>query len=267
MKTKKLKTNRNNVETFLPIFSGFYGSIWEDENFEGEAERFGLNDNFQFWEYVNYGEYREALAKRFCSIVEKELSDFVECIQYVGIDSPQYYNFTNDKIACIIRPKKEAVRKYIYEHKAEFETYLVDHFKSRDGFISFHPYTFDDWKEITKDFKDFSTDKGYIQLGSILNFICEVEKIDGENDVLYYGSDDISQNMFYTDSFYEIVHSLPKVKEFVKANYQHEDVRKLAMQRFIEDGEISKYFTPEKINEAINEAINEIEDQTIKLIF
>lgn len=90
MKTlKKLIPNRNNFETFLPIFHGFYGSIWDEPDFYGEAENYGLPENFPFWEYVNWTDYKKDLSIAFCNAVESHLSEYIERLDYIELDSPQ----------------------------------------------------------------------------------------------------------------------------------------------------------------------------------
>lgn len=271
---KKLKPNKNNFETYLPGFYGFYNSLWDEPDFYGEAEHYGLSDKFPFWDYVKWGEYYEALAKSFCDTIEKAMSKWIERIEYTGIWSPKEYNFVNDKVECIIRPRKKAVQKFIYDNKEDFEQYLVDHHKSRDGFISFHPHDFESWEQTTKKFTDFSDHKsGYIMLGSVLNFIADVENRERDEQIdhmmLYYGADDIYISEFYTDEFYKIVDRTDEIKKFVKDNYMHENVRELALEKFTGEEAEEKYknLSEEKVKDAINEAINEIEEQTIRMIF
>ncbi len=45
--------------------------------------------------------------------------------------------------------------------------------------MSFHPNTLEGWQEITKDFNEYG-DKGHY-LGSVLEFICQMNEINIEN--------------------------------------------------------------------------------------
>ena len=52
-----METINQPIETYLPIFNGFYGSQWQDPNFEGEAEYYGLPDKFDFSEFFTISEF------------------------------------------------------------------------------------------------------------------------------------------------------------------------------------------------------------------
>ena len=38
------------AQTFLPLFSGFYGSHWDSVDFYGEEEYFSLPEGDEFWD-------------------------------------------------------------------------------------------------------------------------------------------------------------------------------------------------------------------------
>lgn len=221
-KLKKLKPDRNNIETYLPVFTGFYGSFWDEPDFYGEAEYYGLPEDFNFLEYMNWHAYKNDLSLAFCAIVESEMSLFIEKIEYQILSSPKEYNFINDSINCIIRPKKAAITKFILEHQAAFEVYLKDHLKDRDGFHSFHSFHWLDWYNKTNGFTKFDTDS--LDLGFILQFI--VEQIDEYNDDLLAGNiskkyeitekfyrAEIYPSQYYNDSFYKIIEALKGIKD------------------------------------------------------
>jgi hypothetical protein len=296
MKRKKLKPlvpNRNNIETYAPIFTGFYGSHWDEPDFYGEAEYFGLPENFPFWDYFNWGDYKEALSKAFCDKIEHYMSDFIERIDYESLSSPKYYNFTNDSINCTIRPKKKAIQEYIYANKPAFEKYLEDHLKSRDGFISSHSYSFYDWEEDTKKFLHFDKKHDYqgFNLGFVLDFIAENEEITSEifYDVEVYISE------FFTEEFYkfadimrdlkegeldfvkmdtlkemcdkhisdlpELAKQTEEVSNFVKENYIKSDLMNLVFDKFAEEYNILN------LEVIIRHITQEIEKKTLEIEF
>lgn len=256
---KPLKVNKNNIETYLPIFTGFYGSEWDEPDFYGEAEHYNLPEKFDFADYINWTEYKEELSKAITNKVEELLSDFVEVIEYQNLSSPQYYNFSNDSINCIIRPKKQAIRDYIYANLTQFDKYLQDNYKSRDGFISSYSWDFNDWIYYTKNFTDYTTNGHY--LGAILNFIAEQEKI--EYIDLYYGTENVYISNFYTPEFYEIVEGkINEIKPFIQENYNK--VSNDELMRQIEE----KYEQEETLNLIVQTAqncIKDIENNTMKL--
>ena len=87
--------NKTEIKTYLPIFKGFYGSVWEDYlTADGEAEHYNLPEEFDFFNYLDYNKYHEELVKQFCQIAENHLYQFVEKIIFEKLVSPKYYNFS-----------------------------------------------------------------------------------------------------------------------------------------------------------------------------
>lgn len=208
----KIKIPENAISTYLPVFQGFYGSLWDnDYEFEGEAEHFGLPENFPFWEYADYEAWHNELGKDFCSALEYVLIEkgFVKGIYFEGIRSPREYNFSNDSVDCAIIPVPEVIAKYIYENKERFEAYLRRRLTSYDGFISFHSNQFIDWEINTVQFTNFTAkmdSKGF-NLGFVLEFICEDEELFEEkldHDWLYDKTYETRITEHYKPEFYEI---------------------------------------------------------------
>ena len=123
-----------------------------------------------------------AVSKSLCIEVGRQMSDFIGTIKFESLESPKYYNYSNDSINVLIDPNKETISNYIYEHKDEFCKYLRDNYTSCDGFVSSHSNSFDEWECLTKNFRSFKIHSHY--LGSVLQFIAENEEITEED--LYY---------------------------------------------------------------------------------
>lgn len=168
------------VKTYLPIFSGYYGnSMWdqdENENFElqninDERENNGKKpiewDEMEF----NYSAFYEELSEKITVSVESLLCDFVEKIEFEGLISPKFYNYSNDSINVSIFPKKTEIMEYLDQNNDDFEHYLKDNYTSYDGFISFKPNN-------VAEFMDGAPLEDEHKLGSILNFIANNEEID-----------------------------------------------------------------------------------------
>lgn len=121
----------------------------------------------------------------------KDLGLFSE-IEFVEIDSPKFYNFRTDRIfveADYNSTSGAKIRRYINANKEAFEEWLVAHHKSRDGFASFYPHTFDSWLDDTNYF----TEPDHIHLTSILNFILtEIEELNEVEDI-YNSMDEPAQ--------------------------------------------------------------------------
>ncbi len=170
--------NKREINTYLPVFKGFYGNIYEpDETNEIDYINELRNDkklepiNYDDCEF-DYDKYYLDISSQLCEILEDELSEFVYKIDFKKIESPKYYNYSNDIIDCIIQPKKQAILNYIKKHKKEFDNYLKDTYTSYDGFISHYDNNSD-----SEDWNENNIINGIHQLGSVLNFICINEGI------------------------------------------------------------------------------------------
>ena len=181
------------IETFLPVFPGFYNTIFEPDidgelySQNQEREDFLPELEYNDVEFKNK-EYEEKVLQECCSLLETELSEFVTKINFQTIVSPKEYNFRNDSGNIEIELSEENInniREYIYTHKEDYKNYLRRSYTSYDGFMSWYDNDFEGWKEYTDDFTDYSKDAHH--LGSVLDFICKNKCIDSE--YLYYTID------------------------------------------------------------------------------
>ena len=183
------------LNTNLPAFHGYYGSIFDDVDTSNELECInelrqekGLseleNDDLIEW---NYKEYYSQLNLQLCDCVEDFLIELelIKSIEFIALHSPKYYNFTNDLIECEIDVNPKNIRKYIYNNLEEFTKYLIENHKSRDGFCSFYDYDINFWLERMNNFEQLD----HIEINSILTFICENEDFNIINS-LYNGNFD-----------------------------------------------------------------------------
>jgi hypothetical protein len=152
------------IKTYLPVFTGFYGSHFLEPYMDEEDEG----------KEIDWEAYMKALSKSFCDVVEDELSDFVSMIKFERLVSPKYYNYANDSINVEIDVYVNKVNEYIKENIVKFDKYLKDNYTSCDGFISSYSTDVYDWL-------DWSDDKH--KAGSVLQFICNNEGI--TEDCLY----------------------------------------------------------------------------------
>jgi len=175
------KTKNDNIETYLPVFSGFYETIWQfqDENeiylINEERKNKGLNpidyDNL----HIDYSQYEYDICKNLCKVICEKLKLFINSIKMQKIHYPKQYNFANNSVDILVSANTDKIKEYIYENIEAYKEYLKNMYTGYDGYIPHYSNKFDDWKEYTQDFSDFSGSGHY--LGSILEFICEMEGI------------------------------------------------------------------------------------------
>jgi hypothetical protein len=175
------------IETWLPVFPGFYGTIFEPDE-ESEIEY--INDlrneiglpvlPFEAIKF-DYSDYEDEISKQCCAIMERELSGFVTSIQFQSLSSPKEYNFYNDSINIVVELSEEnekTIMKFIIDNISDFQRYIKNRYTSYDGFLS--RYSNDPGEWLTDP--DLLSDKH--KLGSVLEFICGVREINQET--LYY---------------------------------------------------------------------------------
>jgi hypothetical protein len=179
------------VKTFLPVFSGFYGTCFEfdysyiDDYVMQERKDIGLFSDADFNNIkINNEAYENDIAKSFCKILADELAEYVYKIEFESVYNPKAYNFENDSVNVSIEPNIANIREYIINNQLAFESYLKSHYSSYDGFISYHSNNFDEWKANTNDFTEYKDEH---LLGSIIQFICNmlsISEIDIYSDVI-----------------------------------------------------------------------------------
>lgn len=125
------------------IFHGFYDSdlyngdslYWLNENLEEEDKG--------YYDFVgdSYKNFEEETARQCASALYSNLKteDLIQGIEYKGLSSPKYYNFETDKLILDIDCNVQGLIDYCKQNREDFNQYLQDNWKSRDGFMSFVP--------------------------------------------------------------------------------------------------------------------------------
>ena len=178
-----------NIETYLPIFPGFYGTIFEaneerEINYinEKRAEKELRPIEYDECDF-DYKSYNDSMAFNCVCYAEGQLQFLFPNIkiEFQRVNSPHEYNFTNDEIAVSIKVSNKTlkdIKNYLINNNKEFDKYIKDRFTSRSGFISFYSNSSEVW--INELFNDLSDT---VILGSVLDFILINEGI--EEDDMY----------------------------------------------------------------------------------
>ena len=163
------------IETYLPVFPGFYNTIFEPESECNDIIYTYNQENDTNFDYDNfdwdYSEYYDQIARNCCDAIETLLkkNNIVQSIKFQNIVSPQYYNYSNDSINVEVEINIENLILFIAQNKKEFDTYIKENYSSRDGFMSFHSNDGDEWFKslVCNDFK-----KEKHCFGALLEFVC-----------------------------------------------------------------------------------------------
>ena len=147
------------TDTWLPIFSGFYNSIWDadDDSLEYDLKEQCDEHNFSeeqtqemadfLWNSANYrdarNEYCHDVTKQLTTVIEGMLIELgmIHKIVYQTIVSPKEYNYMNDSVNVQIQLRKSHVRKlkkYLKNNADMWAKYLEERYTSYDGFWSHH---------------------------------------------------------------------------------------------------------------------------------
>lgn len=170
--------NTIKTQSYLPIFTGFYGSFFEDylnhlEEMEYEylAEN-GIQDEQPEFDYKQfYGDCSYEMMYKVCELLTD--LNVIDNYNFVDLQSPREYNFTNDDIIIdyvLTEANVSNIKSYIDDNYDAFALYIRDKYTSYSGFYSFHS---NDAREWVYSLMECLEDEH--KLGSILNFILENE--------------------------------------------------------------------------------------------
>ena len=182
------------VQTFLPVFNGFYNTLFEniiDKAVDIELNNTDLDyDDFNF----NFDSIMKEISKDAVSKIEKKLNEIgVNCtIIFENLIRPREYNLINDSINIEIDFKKfSKVIEILEQNFEKFSQYIKDNYTSRDGFISNHSSDSSDWIE---DLKNDAENEAH-KVGAVLDFILQqIEDYKDKN--LYF---DLFENGYFVD--------------------------------------------------------------------
>lgn len=131
-----MKINYINHSTF--IFEGFY----ESGLFNSDSEYY-LSENLESpHEIKDFDKFMNTVGKRIANEVYYdyfcEEDTAVTDLDFVGIDSPRFYNYSTDRIILDVEVDLKKLEDFCFKDNADdFNKYLEDNFTSYDGFHSF----------------------------------------------------------------------------------------------------------------------------------
>ena len=138
------------IKTWVPLFPGFYNTIFEFEPTSEYAEK-ETWDEFQKlpWkeQQKQIKEHEAAISEKWCAEIQKRLAalGMKVKIEFEAVYSPKEYNFTTDSLNATITVNTYNLKRYFIKHKEKLRQYFVDTYTSRDGFASFYDNDIDRW--------------------------------------------------------------------------------------------------------------------------
>lgn len=175
--------NKLTIETWLPVFPGFYGTDFDPSDIEDidyvlwdapsrVNEKYCIPICQESWSHIDYKKLHidaSKLAVDFINETFKDLGLDCECI-FQTLYSPKAYNFGNDTINIEFRCTQESWDKIVQHIKnsEKFEDYIKEHYTSRSGFISFHSNDHKDWLKDAENITE--AENRDHKTGELLNF-------------------------------------------------------------------------------------------------
>ena len=249
------------IESFLPVFNGFYNSIFEP------TEDTVIESPYSFDDYeFDYKGYKDDVARECTKTISDKLIEFgikgVK-IKYQLISSPKYYNFETDSIYVkysLTNIAVKAINKYLIDNKDAFTKYIKDHYTSRDGFNSWHSNDANEWLQIKLSDKKELTHA----FGAILEFIFENENYTAFN--LY---EDIADNVYLSGWLKDgIVETDTYITQYATDKYKTKDITTITgeLVEYFEANEIEHDFlTYGYIEDKVLNIFNETDSNTIDM--
>lgn len=165
-----IKASANSVETIVPLFDGFYETMFTD-----------------------YWQHREDIGEMFTDEINGKISEIFPSFRYTfeKVISPKQYNYGTDEIYARADFDMNEIMNYLSSNKDKFDSYAKNNFSSYDGFISFLPNNYDEFVEnILK--------AGERELSS---FICGVVEFALYNNFGDGIQEELNENVYYDIDF------------------------------------------------------------------
>lgn len=159
--------------SMIRLWSGTYETIWEVRDDEDD------NGNILYAEY-NPKELIAEIAKEYQyhkdEILEALNIDWILDITFTGaFFSPREYNFMTDSLDFNLIIDRDKLLKYLttIKNNKDLATFLIDHYRSRDGFISYTP---DNIEELIEEIVN-EGDSEDQAISALINYLIDTDAI------------------------------------------------------------------------------------------
>ena len=250
------------IQSFLPVFNGFYSTVFEPDE-ESTIESPYKYDDYEF----DYSEYNQRVSKACVNQIERKLAELGFNIQIVfeALISPREYNFANDSINVLYKLKPSDVKginDYLKANVNEFDAYITERYTSRSGFMSWYSNDFQDW------FKEYLTNKDKLAhvFGAVLEFIFA-----NENYTAFDLYEDICSDCYLDGWLKEGVGGVAeRIETYANDNYTTKDIDSIVTELYneFENEDLTNeydWLTYNYIKELVNGVFNNIDRNTLNL--
>ena len=171
-----------NTQMQLPIFPGFYESLFDPRYIEDDANEILVDDEHpEEWDMTPEitKKYKQLVAQAVTSKMELRVNGFLSTefsFNFIEIWSLKEHNFTTDKIFVDVHFEQtdfDKLVQYLHKNKEKFEQYVKETFTSRSGFISFHSNDVNVWFD--EYIPRILTFEDCFYLYPLFEFVCENE--------------------------------------------------------------------------------------------
>jgi len=180
--------------TWMPIFPGFYGTIFEcyidewslwdnPDSVDSEIKSYVLDI---MWDKYDHGKRERTVATLFIEYINDILkeNDINAAFTFQKVVSPRYYNFTNDSVNVSLDVSLDAwngiVRDIRSKYLSLFTDYIKGHYTSYDGFISHYTNNVNEWLEWISDINECENTSHVI--GAVMDFY--IQAISDDDDII-----------------------------------------------------------------------------------
>lgn len=174
--------------SLLPLFTGFYESIFDPANsiYEQEYEylttKEGMTDEevtarLREWNYrAAYIAISKDIAEGFAELMHDHFPELELKVSFVELISPIEYNFETDKIVVDLEFKTDELLKLVLKHECGLQDFIEAQFTPRSGFQPYYSNKLQDWKDDIKALEELDT----VQIWTLFSALCEAEGLDDE---------------------------------------------------------------------------------------
>lgn len=178
------------IESYLPVFPGFYGTILESDDYH-EEDSIAEGKTWDDYEW-DYDEYHQRVARASVDVVAEWLTPLGITVEFQKLVQPRQYNFGNDSVNVEFTLSDNSwseIIEYLMENEEEFREYIKNRYTSYDGFSSHYSNDSDVW------LTDYIPNKYKPEhiLGALVDFYLDLEE--WTEDALYEALN--SQGEFY----------------------------------------------------------------------